>query len=236
MANSRKTFSSGRVQQKLRTRKAILEAAGRLLAATDLVPSLEAIAAEAMVSRATLYRYFPNLDVLLAEVPLDAGVWSVEQLFADLPESAASDMNTACKLAADRLERVQRHLHQLSRDHEVKFRVFLRGTMDRVLDHLGAGSAGHSSPPGHPTAGSAGKRPRLRQSRRLELISEALAPVRDRFDDDHFEQLVRAASLLVGIEPFIALTDVCELNPADSDDVGAWAVRTLLAGALAAAG
>src|SRR5690606_8889116 len=55
-----------RANQKARTRQAIVRAAGALLA-RGLKPSLDEIAAEAKVSRATAYRYFPGLDALLSE-------------------------------------------------------------------------------------------------------------------------------------------------------------------------
>ena len=51
-----------RSNQKARTRQAIVRAAGALLARGDK-PTLEEIAAEAQVSRATAYRYFPGSTV-----------------------------------------------------------------------------------------------------------------------------------------------------------------------------
>jgi len=55
--------------QRGRTRRDLLEAALRV-SAGDGAPTLEAIAEEARVSRATAYRYFPNVDDLLAEAAL----------------------------------------------------------------------------------------------------------------------------------------------------------------------
>ena len=60
---------NGRVKQRLRTRKDLLEAALELLA-EGRRPSLEDVAETAMVSRATAYRYFPNAEALLAEASL----------------------------------------------------------------------------------------------------------------------------------------------------------------------
>jgi AcrR family transcriptional regulator len=56
---------TGRRQQKARTRDALLDAT-RALLARGLTPTVEDAAAEASVSRATAYRYFPNQRVLLA--------------------------------------------------------------------------------------------------------------------------------------------------------------------------
>jgi AcrR family transcriptional regulator len=60
---------TGRVQQKTRTRDALL-AATRALLATGLTPTVEEAAAKASVSRTTAYRYFPTQqDLLVAAYP-----------------------------------------------------------------------------------------------------------------------------------------------------------------------
>jgi AcrR family transcriptional regulator len=61
------TIQSGRTNQKERTRTAILDAARRLVK-TDRALSMPVVAAEARVSEATAYRYFPDLATLLYEV------------------------------------------------------------------------------------------------------------------------------------------------------------------------
>jgi AcrR family transcriptional regulator len=73
-----------RPNQKSRTRKDLLQAASRLLQ-QGRRPTLERVAEEAMVSRATAYRYFPNIDALLVEAPLDQELPGPEELFADVP-------------------------------------------------------------------------------------------------------------------------------------------------------
>jgi AcrR family transcriptional regulator len=60
---------TGRVQQKTRTREALL-AATRALLATGVTPTVEDAAAQASVSRTTAYRYFPTQqDLLVAAYP-----------------------------------------------------------------------------------------------------------------------------------------------------------------------
>ncbi|MGF7237146.1 MAG: TetR/AcrR family transcriptional regulator [Frankia sp.] len=60
------TVPTGRVNQKRRTRTAIVEAA-RTLLASDGEVSMPAVARAALVSEATAYRYFPDLASLLRE-------------------------------------------------------------------------------------------------------------------------------------------------------------------------
>ena len=61
----------GRAAQRRRTRRAIVEATSRLLAAGG-DPSINEIAAAADVSRRTIYTYFPTLDQLLLDATAGA--------------------------------------------------------------------------------------------------------------------------------------------------------------------
>lgn len=63
---------SGRTNQKLRTRTAIVTAA-RDLIATGAEVTMPAVARAALVSEATAYRYFPDLSSLISEAL--AGAW-----------------------------------------------------------------------------------------------------------------------------------------------------------------
>jgi AcrR family transcriptional regulator len=56
--------STGRANQKARTRNALVAAARELLA-QGVIPTMEGAAAAAAISRTTAYRYFPNLRTLL---------------------------------------------------------------------------------------------------------------------------------------------------------------------------
>jgi AcrR family transcriptional regulator len=58
---------TGRVNQKARTRAALITAARELLA-QGVTPSMEGAAAAASISRTTAYRYFPNLRALLTAI------------------------------------------------------------------------------------------------------------------------------------------------------------------------
>ena len=70
-ATSSTSDTGGRVAQRRRTRKAILEATQRLLADGG-TPSIGDIAAEADVSRRTVYMHFPSLDELLTLATIGA--------------------------------------------------------------------------------------------------------------------------------------------------------------------
>ncbi len=69
MSGSQPYESIGRTAQKMRTRKALVEAA-RALIASGVTPTVEDAAAAASIARTTAYRYFPNQrDLLVAAYP-----------------------------------------------------------------------------------------------------------------------------------------------------------------------
>lgn len=202
-------ISGGRTRQKQRTRRDILQAAEQLLGRGGK-PTLETIAAEAGVSRATVYRYFSNLDLLLAEAPLDVQVLTPEEVLAGLPAVTAAD-------AADRAARVHDYLFDLVAGNEARFRLYLKATLDQWLQAGG-------KPPGP-----------LRAARRLALFDAALAPIRRRLDRRDYTRLRHALSMVVSIEAFVALIDVCGLSRRQARKTGSWSARALVSAALAEA-
>lgn len=130
-----KAMPKARANQKRRTRKDLLQAAARLMK-EGRTPSLEEIAEEALVSRATAYRYFPNVEALLIEAPLDLALPDEEQMFRGSP-------------AADpvaRMERVDKAFHDMILDNETPLRLMLAKTMERRA------AATTASPPGRTAA------------------------------------------------------------------------------------
>lgn len=115
-----------RENQRKRTRKAILDAANRLVA-QGLSPTLEDVAAEALVSRATAYRYFPSVDALIMEAALDIAFPDVDVLLAQAP---ADD-------PAARLATAERAFHAMVYGHEPGLRMFLAHSLTQ-----GAGTEG----------------------------------------------------------------------------------------------
>ena len=84
----------GRVDQKRRTRDALV-AAARDLVARGLSPTVEEAAEAASISRTTAYRYFPNQTALLAAAHPETVVTSL------LPADAPDDVATRLDLVVD---------------------------------------------------------------------------------------------------------------------------------------
>jgi AcrR family transcriptional regulator len=77
---------NGRVAQKRRTREALIEAARALIAEGGAVPTVEAAAEAASISRTTAYRYFPSQRALLAAAHPETTLESL------LPDDAPDDV------------------------------------------------------------------------------------------------------------------------------------------------
>lgn len=193
---------SGRSNQKARTRQAIVRAAGALLA-RGTRPTLEEIAAEAHVSRATAYRYFPGLDALLSEAAVDLLVPQEEELLG--PDAPGDPF--------ERLALVDDAFDHACRSREVPLRLMLARILESSV------SRGEGEPP-------------LRQNRRTPLIRLALAPLEARLGRPRLERLVQALAMVVGTEGFLALKDVAGLDAEEAREVRRWTIDALVAAAL----
>ncbi len=190
---------AGRANQKWRTRKDLLDAASRLLK-QGRKPSLEEITEEALVSRATAYRYFPGVEALLVEASVDVAVPEARDLFA----SDATDD------PVQRLERVDDVLHKVIIESEVPLRMMLAHSLEQRAKGVGDGELP------------------VRQNRRTPLIEAALEPVRDQFEPTTFEHLMAALGLIIGTEAMVVFWDVLQLSDAETRDAKRWAIRALV--------
>ena len=71
--------------------------------------------------------------------------------------------------------------------------------------------------------------PLLRRGRRRTWVADALAPLREKMNDDHFDRLVLAITAATGIEVFVWLTDIARLAPDEALGVMRFTAQTLLA-------
>jgi len=191
---------AGRPNQKQRTRKDLLQAASRLLR-KGLTPSLDEVAREAMVSRATAYRYFPNMEALLVEAVLDVASPSAETLFAPVPSTDP----------VERVNRVDAAFHEMVLANEGPMRIMLA----RAVERIARGDDGGGLP--------------IRQNRRLPLIEAALEPLSGVADPAAIERLAKALALIVGTEGMIVLKDVLRVDDAEARAIKRWAIATLVA-------
>jgi AcrR family transcriptional regulator len=181
----------------------LLTAAARLLK-QGRKPTIEEVAEEALVSRATAYRYFPNVDALLVEAPLDSEVPDPQELFG----------NDTSLDPEERISKAEAALHEV---------VWRNGGLLRLM-------LAHSLP-NTKGDGAAATVP-ARQDRRTPLIEAALAPARNRLKKTSYKKLCAALALVLGTESMIVFQDVLQVDEKTAAAVKDWAVRALVRAAL----
>ena len=193
----------GRPNQKSRTRKDLLRAASRLMKA-GRNPTLEDVAEEALVSRATAYRYFSGVEALLVEAALDVAMPDDSFFADDLSEDVV-----------ERLLRADAAVAGMILENEAALRAMLVHSLQRGMED----------------AGTVGALP-VRQNRRTPLIEQALAPVRAGMAPADFTRLSRALALVIGTESMLAFKDVLAITDEEAAAVRTWMIRALVAATL----
>jgi AcrR family transcriptional regulator len=202
--------SNERVQQKGRTRRALLEAAVQLVTA-GAQPTVAEVADAAAVSRRTAYRYFPTQEQMLVDAALE-GVRGIMAEAIEGSDGARPDIENV----EARLDRAVKALQQSAVANEQLLRTMIRLTI--------------SSPP----VASAPADPPVRKRgyRRIEWIALALAPVKKKLGKRRYERLVSALAMCMGIEALIVLRDLRGLRASEAEEVSRWAARALLRASL----
>lgn len=126
---SKEYINTGRTNQKLETRNKILASAQYFLN-KGLVFNLEDIASKTGISRATIYRYFSNIDILAAEAALDVSTQSPETIYANLKGDDTEDQ----------ILEIQDYYNTLTINHENLFRKYLSAILDSGTSSLKRGA------------------------------------------------------------------------------------------------
>jgi len=194
--------SFGRMNQKGRTRAALMAAATQIVRRGE-IPTVVQVADAALISKSTAYRYFPSQEALIAEALLDVA----NRSDLDAVYAAARTPGSA----AARLDAVVRADHALVIKHEAAFRATIRAMLAAASDPAVA--------------------PR-RPGNRLRYLADALEPLHARLGAARLKRLVTALAMCVGVESIIVTKDICGLSPAESEAVKRWAAAALLHAAL----
>jgi AcrR family transcriptional regulator len=188
----------GRARQRARTRRQILDAAVRLMH-EGTIPTVEQAAAAADFSPATGYRYFRTQGALVREAV-----------------DAAFPTELVHQLEGDALARVDhvidRGFQELVR-HEVFDRAVLRLALDQWLRRR-AGQDLRERPVERP-----GRKP---------LVRAILEPLRGRASARELRRLELALAMIMGIESYVALSDIYGVKPREAKEVWRWACKALI--------
>ncbi|GAB5399234.1 MAG: hypothetical protein Aureis2KO_08190 [Aureisphaera sp.] len=121
--------TTGRTNQKMETRNKILASAQYFLN-RGLEFNLEDIANRTGISRATVYRYFSNIDILAAEAGLDVSTKSPETICENLKGNNLEN----------KIIEIQDYFNTLALDHENLFRKYLSAVLDSSTSSLKRGA------------------------------------------------------------------------------------------------
>jgi AcrR family transcriptional regulator len=199
-------LDGGRTNQKMRTYIDLVECAAQFVREGKTFTVAD-VADRAKVGRTTAYRYFPSVEMLIAQASLHATTEVEKDSIGAAVESKAS--------AEERLRAVIEASDKSVADHEYLYRTMLRMSL--------AGDGTHKDLLPH------------RVGARKGVLGLAIGSLRAQLGDKRFERLTAALSLFLGIESTVVLKDVCMLPANKARDVKVWAAGVLLAAALAEA-
>lgn len=200
----RASVSGLRARQKLRTRNALLQAAAQLMR-EDREFSVADAADLAQIGRTTAYRYFANIDSLIAHATLS--------VIADVTRGGIDELIKQAGTVQDRLCAVIGAADRLIAEHENLFRAALSLS-------FAPGSSQEEAWP---------QRYEIRRS----LLDEAIGSIRPEIGDLAYDRLVASLNIFVGIESVIVLRDVCRLSHEKARQAKLWGGVALLEAALA---
>lgn len=173
---------------------------------SGLTPSVSEVAEAAEVSRATAYRYFPDQAALVHAV--------VDEALGPILKWEGKSLDAEERI----LDLFDTALPRIW-EFEATFKAALRLSLERWAQD-----------------GVPSEQPRFTRGHRIDLLNEALSPLRDQLTDAEFVRLAQAISLIFGVELYIVLSDIWELSGAQSSQVAKWAASALVRAAVSEAG
>jgi len=185
-----------------RTHRLLLTAAMQLVR-RGRTPSVAEVALSAGVSRATAYRYFPNRSTVIAAVVAES----------------LGPVRRFEPRARDGQERV-RELFSQTFPRFKEFEPHMRAALQLSLEHESLERVGLL------------EEPRYRRGFRRDLLRRAAAPLRPMLGRRRFDQLVKALSVVYGIEPYVVLKDIWDASDREVEETARWMLDALIDQAL----
>jgi AcrR family transcriptional regulator len=189
-----------------RTRKLMLQTAIALMQQGQ-TPSVSAVAEAAEVSRATAYRYFPSQSALVQAV-VEEALGPILEWRSDSPDAEARIVD----LLSNSMPRIS--------EFESTFKASLKLSLEQWAQRQ-AGTLGDEIP--------------FKRGHRVEVLQEAIAPLRSTLPEPQFKRLAQALSLTYGLEVLIILQDIWGLAFGETREVALWAARALVRAAVSEA-
>jgi AcrR family transcriptional regulator len=198
------SLKTGRIDQKLKTRRKLLAATRDLMAEGKPV-SVTAAAERAGISIATAYRYFSDPESLKLETVVEIDLGRGGDFIEDLTETYRTmEDPTERVIAAHRL------MVDFVRRNEPAYRLFIAKGHEQVANAHGK------------------KQLSPRGGRRMPMLELALAPAREALAD-RYRDAVLALAAVSGPEPFFVLKDLARLDDDEIDRISEQSLRMICA-------
>ena len=185
-----------------RTRDALITEAMRITRDGRFGSSAE-VARAAGLSRATAYRYFPN-QARLIDAILDESLGPVRSFDSDKLDGM------------ERIRTLFEHTFPLFKEFEPQ----LRAALQLSIEHNALARAGTL------------REEPFRRGRRVKILQRAAAPLKRQLGSPTYQKLLRALSLIYGIEPYVVLKDMWAAKDSEVSAVTRWVMEALLSAAL----
>ena len=170
-----------------------------------VTPSVSEVAEAAQVSRATAYRYFPSQAALVQAV-VDEGLGPI----LTWKSGSVDPERRVAELFDTAMPRIEAF--------EATFKAALKLSLDQWARRQ---------------AGTLGGEPAFTRGHRVDLLKDAIAPLKDRLPPREFKRLAQALSMIFGVEVLIVLKDIWGLDSRGMRSVAQWAAGALVRAAVA---
>jgi AcrR family transcriptional regulator len=186
-------------------RRLLVETATRLMQEGN-TPSVSEAAEAAGVSRATAYRYFPSQAALVQAV-VDQGLGPILTWTSDRKDTEGRVRD----LIGTSLPRINAF--------EATFKAALKLSLDQWA---------------RSQAGTLGREQLFTRGHRIDLLKDAISPLKGRLTPTSFERLAQALSLVFGVEALVVLKDIWGLDGTETERVAQWAAAAMVREAMSA--
>lgn len=182
-----------------RTRRLLIETAMRMFDG-GAFPSITEIAAEAQLSRATAYRYFPTQSALVSAIVTET-------------LSPIKSWRPTRQDVSERIDELLSFAFPKMLKHE--------GTLRAAL-HLSLTQWAQSKSAKYP------EKERLVRGNRKALLQQVVEPLKSELPPEMVERVIQSLSLVYGSEIFLVMKDIWGTDDERLQDIGKWIAKAII--------
>ncbi|OBU05935.1 TetR/AcrR family transcriptional regulator [Morganella psychrotolerans] len=172
------------------------------------IPSVSELAADAGVSRATAYRYFPTQSDLISAT-VNASLGPILTWRSDSPETHT------------RMEQLLAFAYPQMFKHEGALRAALYVSLQQWAQDRSASAKSQVN-----------DEKKLIRGHRKAILANVVEPLKSQVDNDTLDKVIRAFSLVYGSEVFLVMKDIWKMDDSGVIDITQWMAKAIINQAL----